>query len=141
MSGIKQSVKGKVSGFTLLEVLVALAVLAITLSSLIQTVSLNARTVGMLRDRTFAHWVAMNQITEMQVAQEWPGTGTRNGKVEMAGKEWGWTIRVTDTPNPTIRRLDVEVFQSAEREEQVTSLIGYLQQPDTQVKQGESVAP
>lgn len=131
----------KSRGFTLLEILAAVAVLAIALSALVQTVSMNTKTVALLRDRTFAHWVAMNQITQLQIAESWPSTGTHNGKDEMAGKEWGWTLRITDTPNSTIRRIDVEVFQTPERKELVTALVGYLLQPGNISGQGTAVQP
>ena len=54
-------------GFTLLEVLVALAVIAIALASIIKAVGTGAANASYLRDKTFAHWVAANRLAQMQI--------------------------------------------------------------------------
>ena len=72
-------------GFTLLEIMVALAVLAISLGAIIKVAAESASTISYLRERTIASWVAANKINETLLAQEWPGLGNRRGTVEM-----GW---------------------------------------------------
>ena len=83
-------------GFTLLEVLVALAVLALALAAGLKAAGSNIDNAAYLRDRTLAHWVAMNKLTEMQVFNKFPATGTtERGSLLLAGSEWYWTVQTT----------------------------------------------
>lgn len=119
------------AGFTLLEVLVAIAILAISLSALIQTTTANSRTVTLLREQSFAHWVAMNKMTELHLAQTWPSVGIKNDKEKWGNHEWGWSVRISETPNNTIRQAEVEVYRTPARkeDEQVARLVGFLLKP------------
>ncbi len=96
-------------GFTLLEVMIALAVLAVAAAGLISSVSQNIRQSGALEERTVALWLAQNQITELQVRHEFPEAGRRTEKVEMAGREWELTLETTETSHPGLRRVEVGV--------------------------------
>lgn len=96
-------------GFTLVEVLVALAVLAIALGALVKGGGSAAANAAYLRDKTLAQWVAMNKVAELRLAPTWPALGVSRGRAEMAGREWAWTVRVTKTSGVNIRRMDVEV--------------------------------
>ncbi len=83
-------------GFTLLEVLVALAILALALAAGIKTAGSNIDNAAYLRDRTLAHWVAMNKLTEMQVFNKFPSAGSsEHGSLLLAGSEWYWTVQTT----------------------------------------------
>jgi general secretion pathway protein I len=125
----------KARGFTLIEVMVALAVLAIALSAVTKGVSQNTANLAYLRDRTLAHWVAMNKIAELQIRRDWPGPGATQGTSDMAGREWQWMATVKDTPDADVRLLEVEVSAktSAGRDSQppLTHLLGYLGKPQT----------
>ncbi|HRQ66583.1 MAG TPA: type II secretion system minor pseudopilin GspI [Xanthomonadaceae bacterium] len=96
-------------GFTLLEVLVALVVLALSLTALVRLSGLEARALADLRERTVAHWVAANVLEETRLAEDWPATGRRSGSARMGGRDWRWELVVQDTEEPAIRRLDVTV--------------------------------
>lgn len=115
-------------GFTLLEVLVALAILAIALGALLKTGASNSANAVYLRDKTIAHWVAMNQVTEIQLAPAWPGTGTTRGKVDMAGRQWQWSATISETFDADVRRLDVEV-RAAERDAPLDTVSAFLPKP------------
>lgn len=119
-------------GFTLIEVMVALAVLAIALSAITKGVSQNTVNLGYLRDRTLAHWVAMNKIAELQIRRDWPGPGATQGSSEMAGREWHWTVTVKETADTDVRLLDVEVSAGKDNKQPLTHLLGYLGKPQTQ---------
>ena len=95
-------------GFTLLEVLVALAVIAIPLLAVMESVTTNVSNAAYLRDRTFAHWVAMNQVTEQQLSPQWPAPGQTEDQVLMSGRTWYWkmTVKVTDDPDRKSTRLN-----------------------------------
>lgn len=121
-------------GFTLLEVMVALAVLAIAMAAVIKGVGANVSNAGYMRDRTLAHWVAMNKVTESQVRRDWPDPPEEEGTALMGEREWHWTIIVEETPDPEVRRMDVEVRASADDQQALTRLTSYLVNPQTQVQ-------
>ncbi len=111
-------------GFTLLEIMVALAVLAIALGAVIKAVGTSAVDIGNLRDRTLASWVALNHINMLRLVREWPDEGTRNGTVEMAGREWRWELQVSNTLNEDIRRIDITVY-GEDKEMPLAELVAY----------------
>lgn len=110
------------NGFTLLEVLVALAVLAIALSAIIKVTAENAENASYLRDKTLAHWVAMNQLTEIQVQAKLPNT--KEGTVKMAERNWYWFLKVSKTVDNELQRLEITVHLHKEAEA-LTTLVGF----------------
>lgn len=113
-------------GFTLLEVVVALAVIAFALAAGITAVSGNTRNAAGLQQRSYAHWVAMNKLAELQVTRQWPDAGESRGEESMARHVWHWTLRVTETPNDFIRRVDVMVRAGEDDDSPLVTLTGYL---------------
>ncbi len=97
-------------GFTLIEVLVALAVVALALLALSRTAAMQVRDFDALRERTLAGWIAANVLTETRLAVSLPATGRSDGRVELAARTWRWTRDVSGTQDPGIRRVDVQVF-------------------------------
>ncbi len=116
-------------GFTLLEVMVALAVIAIGLGAVITEASRNISNATLLEAKTLGHWVATNKVAEMQVRKAWPSTGEESGDVEMAGRDWYWTVITIDTPYDRMRRIDVEVRTDSGSERPVVTVIAYLGKP------------
>lgn len=114
-------------GFTLLEVLVALLVLALSLTALVRLSALEARALADLRERTFAHWVAANVLEETRLSEAWPATGRRSGVARMGGRQWRWELVVQATEEPSIRRLDVSV-ELGEGDGAGASLSGFVGQ-------------
>lgn len=104
------------SGFTLIEVLVALAVVALALLGLTRTAALQVNDFDALRERTLAGWVAANVLTETRLAAPLPSTGRSDGRVDFAARAWRWTRDVSATPDPQIRRVDIRVFAGDARE-------------------------
>lgn len=119
----------KPAGFTLLEVLVALAVLAVALAAVMKTTMENAENASYLRDRTLAHWVAMNVVTETQVQKEWPALGKKEGTAMMAEREWYWVMNVTETMDDELRRLNVQVYYNRQDKEAMAILVGFMGAP------------
>ncbi len=115
-------------GFTLLEVIVALAVIAFSLAAAASAVSNSAGTASSLQQRTYAHWVAMNKMTELHATKKWPSTGTSKGSTLMARHEWFWSVKVSKTPNQKIRRVDVRVRSDENDESPLVTLTGFLSQ-------------
>lgn len=119
----------KKQGFTLLEVLVALAILAIALAAVIKTTTENAENARYLRDKTLAQWVAMNVLTEIQVRGEWPALGRNDGQAMMADHEWYWTMQISETVDQELRRLEIQVRDRREAKEPVIVLVGFIGAP------------
>lgn len=117
------------SGFTLLEVLVALAVLAIALAAAIKAVSSHVSNESYLKERSFAHWVAMNKVAELRVSGQWPNAGELNGAATMGGMEFHWVIKVTEFQGGDVRRLDVKVAPQAQPKQPLSSLVAFVGKP------------
>ena len=75
-------------GFTLLEVLVALAVAAIGLAAVSKSMTLNVDVTAQLKERTIATWVASNRMAELRMERQFSSAGGSSGRVEMAGITW-----------------------------------------------------
>ncbi|MEJ2455017.1 MAG: type II secretion system minor pseudopilin GspI [Candidatus Thiodiazotropha sp.] len=116
-------------GFTLLEILVALAILAIALASIIKMASNQTLNTTHLRDKTLAHWVALNKITELQMTAEWPAKGKQQGDEEMGLHEWHWVRTITDTPDDRVRQVEISVFRDKQDERSITTLTSFISQP------------
>ncbi|MFO1394248.1 MAG: type II secretion system minor pseudopilin GspI [Steroidobacteraceae bacterium] len=96
-------------GFTLIEVLAALVIVALGMLGVIEAVTQNARNGTYLRDRTIAHWVAMNVLTNQRLQAAPPAVAESSDDVDMANQRWRWTLKVTQTQVQSLRRIDVEV--------------------------------
>ena len=97
----------KQRGFTLLEVLIALAIVALSVGALLGTVTSSASNVSYLKDKTLGEWVALNRLTEIRTAKLMPDTGKRTGSAEMGGMRWQWEEEVTELPIKGMFRIDV----------------------------------
>jgi general secretion pathway protein I len=116
-------------GFTLLEVMIALAIIAITLGALISTSGSQASSAGYLKQKTLAHWVALNEITRLQAGNEWPDLGDSKDSIEMAGIEWFWTRTIKATEDKNSRQVEFKIYLDEDRDHSLASLIGYLSNP------------
>ena len=96
-------------GFTLIEVVVALAIVAIGMFALFTAVSDATNNSAYLRDRTFAAWIAENRIAEVRLSGEFPSVDETEGDVQFAGADWHWKATVSQTPVQGMRRIDVRV--------------------------------
>ena len=101
-------------GFTLMEVLVAMAVLSLGLIAVIKVVSEVSTSAMQLRDKTYAQWVALNKIAEMRLQTTWPPTGKSNGTTDMAGRKWRWVMEIKTTDDADVHRLEVTVNPASE---------------------------
>lgn len=121
-------------GFTLLEVLIALAIAAIALVALFGAAAATVRTTDTLRDRTYAHLVAANLVAELRARESWPALGTSTGEATQAGRRWLWRAEVHSTDDGSIRRIDVSVDD--ETGARAGTLIGFIGQPQPRAGAG-----
>ena len=103
----------RTGGFTLIEVLVALVIVAVGMSALMGALTSSAKTVTYMQDKTFAEWVALNQIallrTSITAPGQVPAAGKSNGDVDLANRKWHWQQEVIASQVPGIMRVDVKV--------------------------------
>ncbi|MFV2055380.1 MAG: type II secretion system minor pseudopilin GspI [Thiohalomonadales bacterium] len=117
-----KAVRGQ-PGFTLIEIMVALMVLAIGLAAVMTSMAGSIRNASGLQERTFAHWVAMNQMAKIQVSGS-KAPSTKRGSEEMAGHEWYWTIELSNTADKTgkFKFADVRVKVNEDDESPIVTL-------------------
>ena len=112
--------------FTLIEVLVALAILAVALAAGMRAVAQSADGATSLKMRTLALWVAQNRLAQAQLADPWPARGVANGDETQAGTHLAWRETVSDTPNPAFRRIEIVVSEPDAPDYALARLVGYL---------------
>ena len=117
---------GKRTGFTLIEVLVALAIVSIALMSALRAAGQGTNNVGELRSRLFAGWVAENLLAEHRARRDWLPLGIQRGAGRQGGVDFTWREEVISTPNPSFRRVDIRVFASAEEAHALAHLAGFV---------------
>lgn len=115
-------------GFTLVEILVALAILAVALAAGMRAVAQATDSATLLKQRTLALWVAQNRLAAAQLSPTWPAQGSREGDASQAGARFLWRETVSDTPNPAFRRIDVAVADPEAPDYALARLTGYLGQ-------------
>jgi general secretion pathway protein I len=101
-------------GFTLLEVLIALAIVAMSVGALLGTVTSSASNVIYLKEKTLAEWVALNRLTEVRIDKSMPSKGRRSGSTTMAGTRWEWIEEVTELPFEGMLRVEVRAHSTGE---------------------------
>jgi len=97
-------------GFTLIEMLAAVAVLAIAMAAILSGMARYADNAAVLRERSYGLWVAHNRLTEIALERAWPDVGKSDGEAEMGGIEWKWLVEVKKTPDERLRRIDIRVL-------------------------------
>lgn len=113
-------------GFTLLEVLVALFVAAVTLTAAGKAVSMAVDGELASRQHTLALWVAENRLAELQSASVMPDTGSHAGQASQAGLDLQWREDVSATPNSRFRLVRVSVSSPEQPDYELAHLSGYV---------------
>lgn len=121
------------TGFTLIEVMVALGIIAVAMAAVMMTVSANVRNATGLKERTFAHWVAMNKMAELHILndREWPSVKKTTGTQIMAEHEWYWEQEVEKTDDDRVRRVYIRVRSNEDDEYPLVTLVGFVSQPSS----------
>lgn len=113
-------------GFTLLEVMVALVIIALGMTAVIKTVASTTINYAYLRDKTFAYWVAQNQFAELEITSEKPKIGFTDGDEKLAGINWYWTQKIDGTEDPDTKRVEISVRMNKNKDAQSYALLTSL---------------
>lgn len=121
--------RGK-QGFTLIEVLVAMTILAVGVSALVVSAASSTHRAELLRTREIARWVASNALAEWQAVPGWPEIGTTNTEVEMVQQRWFVRTRTQRVADADLRRLDIEVRADRDADGFLYSVTGFVGNPE-----------
>lgn len=113
-------------GFTLIEVMLAMAVFSIAGIALLTTATNNSRNIAYLEDKMFANWVASNQLVSVHLGKSWPPKNNLKGEVELAGRAWFWQQKVIKTTNKDMRAIVMEIRLTEDDELPISSLTTYV---------------
>ena len=118
-------------GFTLIEVIVALAILSIALIAALRGGAMATQNAGEIRLRLLADWVAQDRLEEHRARRDWLPFGTQSGEVAQGGMQFRWEEKVVTTPNAQFRRIEVRVFQvgGTDQNHALTQFTGFLVKP------------
>jgi general secretion pathway protein I len=122
----------RASGFTLVEILVALAVLAIALTAAARSLGAAIDTTAALRERMLARWVAEDKLSDLELRGEWPALDTKEGDAEIGGRKFHWIQETGATPYARMRRVEVSVVLPGGKVP-LSRLTGFVEQTGTSV--------
>jgi general secretion pathway protein I len=121
-------VRKATNGFTLVEVMVALAIVAFSLTAIAASMNQMIDAANAMRERTYASWIAQNKIAEMRLANVQPDVSTTTGEVTYANSEWAWRAVVSETGIENFYRLDVSVSHAGSDYE-IRTVTGFIGEP------------
>jgi general secretion pathway protein I len=113
-------------GFTLVEVLVALAIVAIALAAASRSVGLSTHSATDHKLRVLAGFVAENRMAEFAARRAWPDLGAIEGAEHQAGIEFQWRAEILGTPHPRLRRVEIQVMDPGAPAHELRRLVGVL---------------
>jgi len=113
------------TGFTLIEVMVALTIIAIALGALLNTSGTQANSATYLKQKTIAHWVALNELSRIRISGEFPDIGNKKDSSTMANHEWHWIRTTKKTEDNNTRQISIKVYSDKDHKYSLTSLRGH----------------
>jgi general secretion pathway protein I len=116
------------SGFTLIEVMVALAIAALSLTGVAAAISQMVDSASSMRERTYASWIAQNKIAELRLANVEPEVSENSGELEYAAQSWSWRTTISETGVEHLFRVDVAVSRG-DSEDVVREVAGFIGEP------------
>lgn len=126
---MKRRPSAEARGFTLIEVVVALAIVAIGMLAAFSAVTQTASNASYLRDRTFAAWIASDLIAEIRLSGQMPSVDETQGRVDFANQEWRWRRVVVETQVAGLRQVRVQVRRATDADDAaLAEVVGVLGQ-------------
>jgi len=116
-------------GFTLVEVMVAVVIVAVGMGAAILAVNQNVYNASYLRDKIMATWVAENRLTELRLSGTTPKVEETTGDAEMGDVRWLWRQKVSETGVANLLRVDIQVSSELEPQGSLISLSGFVGVP------------
>ncbi|HKI74687.1 MAG TPA: type II secretion system minor pseudopilin GspI [Pseudomonadales bacterium] len=117
-------------GFTLLEIMIALAIFAIVSAALIKNAALTVNQTRIIQDKTIGSWIAENQMAQLRAqpksADSFPGVGSNTSTVNMGDRDWEVTVDIASTDNKDVRRVTVSVAREDSPDHSVIDLTGFV---------------
>ena len=114
-------------GFTLVEVMVALVVIALSLTGIAVVLGDMLNNARWLKESTYASWIAQNKIVELRAANEYPNADETSGDVTYANSEWTWRAVITETGIENLWRVDVSVSRPGG--DNIRTVTGFIGEP------------
>lgn len=123
---------GSASGFTLIEVLVALVIVSLGMMAVKTQLDRYVLTAKFMEDKTLASWIGSNKVVELSTLPTWPDLGTSDDEIEFAGRLWLLEIEVSETDVENLRRIDVDVAYADAPDTLVQRISGLVEPPAPQ---------
>ncbi|MBT8066167.1 MAG: type II secretion system minor pseudopilin GspI [Gammaproteobacteria bacterium] len=120
--------QSKENGFTLVEVMVALTIVALSLTAIAASMNQMIDAANSMRERTYASWIAQNKIAELRLANVTPEVSSTSGEVDFANTQWAWRAVVSETGIESFYRVDVSV-SLAGSEYNIRTVTGFIGEP------------
>jgi general secretion pathway protein I len=111
---------------TLLEVMVALVIFAMTGTAVMKAASDHLNGVGQIEQITFATWVANNRLTQLSISSSWPPKDNEKGSEEMAGRTWYWYQKVVKTNDKDMFSIEISVSLNDQQTDSITTVNGFV---------------
>jgi general secretion pathway protein I len=105
----------KAQGFTLIEVMIALSVVAIGLMACIKAMNEEISAANLTRDKMLALWVVENKVAEIRLNPAQAGTGLNQGRETLFNQTWHWQTHPVQTANSKIRKVEIKVFADTDK--------------------------
>lgn len=121
-------ITGRSRGFTIIEVMVALAIVAFSLTAIAASMGQMIDTANAMRERTYASWIAQNKIAEMRLANVLPEVSSTSGEIDYAGTEWAWRAVISETGVENLFRVDVTVSYPGD-DDGIRTVTGFIGEP------------
>lgn len=118
----------RAAGFTLVEVMVALAIAGLSLAAVAASISQMVDAGSAMRQRTYASWIAQNKIAELRLANLVPEVSSTTGEVEYAAQQWAWRATISETGVENLFRVEVEV-SIAGSDDVIRTVTGFIGEP------------
>ncbi len=117
------------SGFTLIEIIIALVVIAVALGAVIATTGNSVKHGAHIKEKTIALWLAQNISAEVNIKKQWLPAGNQFSDEEMAGQQWQVKRIITQTPDKNIKKMEIQVYSGRTTDNKIVSLTTYFVKP------------
>jgi len=114
--------------FTLVEVMVALAIIALSLTAVASKMGRMIDTSNSMRERTYASWIAQNKITELRLANVIPEVTATSGELDYANSTWDWRAVVSESGIENLYRVDVSISYAGS-DDVIRTVTGFIGEP------------